>query len=78
VFHGDDFSRIAKDIVFPPNIDRRLEAQLPCKGRHIQRVPVRSWLQEEQRFDVTVELAEPDPDSQEARGITVRLGNTLD
>jgi len=62
----------------PPKVDKRLSERVPCKKQHNQRVPVKNWLHEKQRFNVKVELIEPAPGSQEVQGINVQGVGTLD
>jgi len=62
----------------PPKVDKRLQERVPCKKQHNQRVPVKNWLHERQRFHVKVELVDPDPSSQDAQGIKVDGVGTLD
>jgi len=62
----------------PPKVGNRLEAQVPCKKKHTQAVPVRNWLHERQRFNVTVELVEPEPGTAQAQGINLQGVGTLD
>lgn len=41
-------------------------------------MPVKNWLHERQRFDVKVELMDPDPSSQDTQGINLQGVSTLD
>eukprot|EP00971_Amphidinium_carterae_P285315 5664126-Amphidinium_carterae.1 len=74
--HSDNFqeSKQYKRVVNWP----ALEVQVPCKKQHIQTVPLKNWLQEKQRFDVKVELVEPDPSSNAAMGIVLHGVPTMD
>jgi hydrocephalus-inducing protein len=65
-------------VALPPKVDKRLQERVPCKKQHNQRVPVKNWLHERQRFSVKVELVDPDPSSQEAQGINLQGVGTLD
>jgi hydrocephalus-inducing protein len=60
----------------PPKVEQRLEAEVPCKKRVTQSIPVENWLHEKQRFDVKVELIEPTGDM--AEGIDPRGVATFD
>eukprot|EP00931_Biecheleriopsis_adriatica_P045665 TRINITY_DN2614_c0_g1_i1.p1 TRINITY_DN2614_c0_g1~~TRINITY_DN2614_c0_g1_i1.p1 ORF type:complete len:5069 (-),score=1280.39 TRINITY_DN2614_c0_g1_i1:105-14627(-) len=62
----------------PPEVGSRLQAKVPCKKKHTQAVPVRNWLHERQRFNVTVELVEPEPGTAQAQGINLQGVGTLD
>eukprot|EP00933_Yihiella_yeosuensis_P077861 TRINITY_DN8880_c0_g1_i1.p1 TRINITY_DN8880_c0_g1~~TRINITY_DN8880_c0_g1_i1.p1 ORF type:complete len:1522 (-),score=340.36 TRINITY_DN8880_c0_g1_i1:161-4051(-) len=62
----------------PPKVGNRIEAKVPCKKKHTQGVPVKNWLHERQRFDVSVELVEPEPGSAAAQGISLQGVSTLD
>lgn len=58
--------------------DQQISAEVPCKKQHTQRVPVKNWLHERQRFNVEVELVDPPPDSPEAQGFRLHAVGTLD
>jgi len=62
----------------PPEVGSRIEAKVPCKKKHTQAVPVKNWLHERQRFNVTVELVSPEPGSSQAQGISLQGVGTLD
>jgi len=61
-----------------PKSDQKLEAKAPCKKQHVQKVPVKNWLQERQRFDAKVELVDPAPGSREAQGFSINAVGTLE
>jgi len=65
-------------VALPPKVDKRLQERVPCKKQHNQRVPVKNWLHERQRFDVRVELVDPEPSSPDAQGINLQGVGTLD
>jgi hypothetical protein len=44
----------------------------------VQKVPIKNWLQERQRFDAKVELVDPPPDSDKAKGFSIHAVGTLD
>eukprot|EP00930_Biecheleria_cincta_P015308 TRINITY_DN12810_c0_g1_i1.p1 TRINITY_DN12810_c0_g1~~TRINITY_DN12810_c0_g1_i1.p1 ORF type:complete len:5041 (+),score=1000.88 TRINITY_DN12810_c0_g1_i1:126-15248(+) len=62
----------------PPKAAARLQSRVPCKKKHTQNVPVRNWLHERQRFQVSLELVQPEPDSAQAQGINLQGVGTLD
>ncbi|CAE7738994.1 Hydin, partial [Symbiodinium sp. CCMP2456] len=61
-----------------PEVGSRIEARVPCKKKHTQAVPVKNWLHERQRFNVTTELLEPAPDTPQGQGISLQGVGTLD
>merc|ERR1719491_1736949 len=61
-----------------PAVNTRLQESVPCKKQHNQKVPVKNWLNERQRFDVKVELVDPEPGSEDAQGLNIQGVNTLD
>jgi hypothetical protein len=76
---GKAYSYALEGTALPPRDAIRLEATLACKKQHIQKVPVKNWLHEKQRFEVKVELVEPAPDSTDAQGLSLQKGvGTLD
>jgi hypothetical protein len=62
----------------PTKANQRLEARVPCKKQHVQKVPLKNWLHSKQRFDVQVDLVDPAPGTAAAQGITLQGVNTLD
>jgi hydrocephalus-inducing protein len=73
---GNAISYQLEGVAAAPKIEKRLEAEVPCKKQHNQRIPVKNWLHERQRFDVKLELVEPDGDK--ASSITMQGVATLD
>jgi len=65
-------------IAFAPQVNTKMQESVACKKHHTQKVPVKNWLNERQRFDVQVELVEPAPDSEDAQGVSIQGVNTLD
>jgi hydrocephalus-inducing protein len=61
-----------------PKVDQKIEAKAACKKQHVQKVPVKNWLQERQRFDAKVELIDPAPGSREAQGFSLHAVGTLE
>jgi hydrocephalus-inducing protein len=65
-------------VALPIKANQRLEAQVPCKKQHVQKVPLKNWLHSKQRFDVKMDLVNPAPGTAAAQGITLQGVNTLD
>jgi hydrocephalus-inducing protein len=75
---GKAFSYTLVGTATAPKCDQKIEARAPCKKQHVQKVPVKNWLQERQRFDATVELVDPAPGSREAQGFSINAVGTLE
>jgi hydrocephalus-inducing protein len=65
-------------IALAPRNDPPITERVPCKKQHSQKVKIKNWLQDRQRFSVNVELVDPAPASREAQGIIIRAVDTLD
>ncbi|CAK0791292.1 unnamed protein product [Prorocentrum cordatum] len=75
---GSALSYTLEGVALPTRANQRLEAQVPCKKQHVQKVPLKNWLHSKQRFDVKVDLVDPAPGTAAAQGITLQGVNTLD
>jgi len=75
---GKAFMYSLEGTATPPKCDQKLDARAPCKKQHVQKVPVKNWLQERQRFDAKVELVDPAPGSREAQGFSIHAVGTLE
>lgn len=76
--NGQAFLYNLEGTALPPKSNDPLVVEVPCKRQYTQRVPVKNWLQERQRFEAEVELLDPLPDSREAQGFTLQAVGTLD
>jgi hydrocephalus-inducing protein len=47
-------------------VDNRIEVEVPCKTNHTQQVSVANWLNQRQRFEVRLSLADKDSLDQDA------------
>eukprot|EP00929_Paragymnodinium_shiwhaense_P007666 TRINITY_DN111574_c0_g1_i1.p1 TRINITY_DN111574_c0_g1~~TRINITY_DN111574_c0_g1_i1.p1 ORF type:complete len:5027 (+),score=1455.52 TRINITY_DN111574_c0_g1_i1:94-15081(+) len=75
---GNAVSYTLEGTASAPQCDNRIEVEIPCKKQHSQRVPVKNWFPSKQRFDVQLELVEPEPGSAAASGISFQGVKTLD
>jgi hypothetical protein len=75
---GKAFSYDLVGTATAPKSDQKIESRAPCKKQFVQKVPVKNWLQERQRFDAKVELVDPAPGTREAQGFSIHAVGTLE
>eukprot|EP00397_Hematodinium_sp_SG-2012_P000030 GEMP01000030.1.p1 GENE.GEMP01000030.1~~GEMP01000030.1.p1 ORF type:complete len:4608 (+),score=1069.56 GEMP01000030.1:10-13833(+) len=75
---GSAFVYQLEGVASEPTVDQTLDVEIPCKTAHVQSVPIQNWLHVKQRFDVVIEMLEPAPDSEEAKGIKIQGVETFD
>ncbi|CAK0825376.1 unnamed protein product [Prorocentrum cordatum] len=56
---GSAFVFNLEGISLPPKEQKRIASEAPCKTSYVQSVPLTNWLQESQRFNVSLSLLEP-------------------
>jgi hydrocephalus-inducing protein len=57
---GSAFVFNLEGVSLAPKEAKRISAEVNCKTSHVQSVPMTNWLQESQRFNVSLKLVEPE------------------